>query len=163
MAFGRELKEKLTETEKSFGYDNRTLNTQEWYGLYGGFLFLGIFLGILFLMATALIIYYKQISEGYDDHDRFQIMQKVGMSRKEVKKTIHKQILTVFFLPIVVAVIHVGFAFGVICKLLSIFYLTDVGLFLLCTIGVIIAFFAIYAIVYALTAKTYYRLVEENA
>lgn len=161
MAFAQELEEGLLATEKTFSYDNRALNTQEWYGMYGGFLFLGIFLGVLFLMATALIIYYKQISEGYDDHDRFQIMQKVGMSRKEVKKTIHRQILTVFFLPIIVAVIHVAFAFGVICKLLSIFYLTDVGLFLLCTIGVIIAFFAIYAIVYALTARTYYRLVEE--
>ncbi len=160
IAFAKDLGEALDGT--GIYYENRALNTQEWYSMYGGFLFLGIFLGILFLMATALIIYYKQISEGYDDHDRFQIMQKVGMSRKEVKKTIHQQILTVFFLPIIVAVIHVAFAFRVIVKLLSIFYLTDVGLFLLCTVGVVLAFFVIYAIVYALTARTYYRLVEER-
>lgn len=159
-AFAQDLGEALDGTD--IYYQNRALNTQEWYSMYGGFLFLGIFLGILFFMATALIIYYKQISEGYDDHARFQIMQKVGMSRKEVKKTIHQQILTVFFLPIVVAVIHMAFAFRVIVKLLSIFYLTDVGLFLLCTVGVVLAFFIIYAVVYSLTARTYYRLVEEN-
>ena len=134
------IEDQFGKTDTPFAYSiaTRSVIEEELLSSYAGLFFLGIFLGILFLMATALIIYYKQISEGYDDHDRFQIMQKVGMSRKEVKKTIHKQILTVFFLPIVVAVIHVGFAFGVICKLLSIFYLTDVGLFLLCTIGVII-------------------------
>jgi putative ABC transport system permease protein len=131
-----------------------------WYADYGGFLFLGIFLGLMFMMATVLIIYYKQISEGYDDHDRFQIMQKVGMSKREVKKTIRKQILMVFFLPLLAAACHVAFAFRVISKLLMLFSLTNVGLFLLCTLVSLVVFGLIYALVYALTAKTYYRLVE---
>ena len=135
---------------------------EEWYALYGGFLFLGLFLGSLFLMATVLIIYYKQISEGYDDHDRFEIMQKVGMSKKEVKKTIHKQIMVIFFLPLVVAVIHVSVAFNVIKRLLFIFGLTDVGLFGICTTVTILVFALVYVIVYALTAKAYYGIVEQR-
>lgn len=135
---------------------------QEWYAMYGGFLFLGLFLGSLFLMATVLIIYYKQISEGYDDHDRFEIMQKVGMSKKEVKKTIHKQIMVIFFLPLVMAVIHVSVAFNVIKRLLFIFGLTDVGLFGICTAVTVLVFALVYVIVYALTAKAYYGIVEQR-
>lgn len=133
---------------------------QEWFSMYGGFLFLGVFLGFLFLMATVLIIYYKQISEGYDDHDRFSIMQKVGMSQKEVRQTINKQILTVFFLPLAGAVVHILFAFGVIRNLLLAFHLTDTLLFFLCTAGTVAFFAAIYVVVYLLTARTYYKIVE---
>ncbi len=133
---------------------------QEWFSMFGGFLFLGVFLGFLFLMATVLIIYYKQISEGYDDHDRFAIMQKVGMSQKEVRQTINKQILTVFFLPLVGAVVHILFAFGVIRNLLLAFHLTDTLLFFLCTAGTAAFFAAIYVVVYLLTARTYYKIVE---
>ena len=83
---------------------------EDFYSLYGGLFFLGIFLGVLFLMATVLIIYYKQISEGFDDKERFEIMQTVGMSKREVKKSIHSQVIMVFFLPLVTAVIHICFA-----------------------------------------------------
>ena len=83
-----------------FNVNSRAASNEGWYGLYGSFLFLGLYLGIMFMMATVLIIYYKQISEGYDDHDRFVILQNVGMSKQEVKSTINKQILLVFFLPI---------------------------------------------------------------
>lgn len=131
-----------------------------WYQLYSGFLFIGIFLGALFLMATVLIIYYKQISEGYDDRERFDIMQKVGLSKKEVRKTIHKQIIMIFFLPILVAVIHLVVAFHAIRILLFIFGLTNVGLFVLCTAVTILIFVAVYTAVYLLTARTYYRIVE---
>lgn len=136
---------------------------EEWEGMFeifGGFLFLGIFLGSMFMMATVLIIYYKQISEGMDDKDRYQIMQKVGMSRQEVRKTIRSQILLVFFLPIITAVIHIAAAFKVITKLLAIFNLVNVPLFLGCTIVTVIVFSIIYAIVFGITAKEYYKIVQ---
>lgn len=130
------------------------------YSLYGGLFFIGIFLGLLFIMATVLIIYYKQIAEGYDDKERFEIMQKVGMSREEVRRAIKSQVLMVFFLPLIAAVIHIAFAFNVITRLLTIFSLTNVPLFALCTIATIVAFAIIYTIVYILTAKTYYKIVS---
>lgn len=130
------------------------------YSLYGGLFFIGIFLGLLFIMATVLIIYYKQIAEGYDDKERFEIMQKVGMSREEVRRAIKSQVLMVFFLPLIAAVIHIAFAFNVITRLLTIFSLTNVPLFALCTIATIVVFAIIYTIVYILTAKTYYKIVS---
>lgn len=132
----------------------------EFFFVYGGLFFLGIFLGTLFLMATVLIMYYKQISEGNDDRERFQIMQKVGMSKEEVKKTIHSQVLTVFFLPIVAAAIHIAFAFNVITKLLAVLGLTNVALFTTCTLVTLGVFIIFYAVVYGLTARTYYRIVK---
>ena len=142
--------------------DSRELSREDWYSTFGGFLFLGLFLGMLFMMAMVLIIYYKQISEGYDDHDRFTIMQKVGMSKQEVKKTIHKQILMVFFLPLLFACVHITVAFPVISKLLLIFNMTDTTLNLVCTILTVLFFAVVYAIVYSLTARTYYRIVQEK-
>jgi len=130
------------------------------YGLAGGFLFLGIFLGFIFLMATVLIIYYKQISEGYEDKERFEIMQKVGLSHSEVKRSIHSQILMVFFLPIVVASIHIVFDFNMVEKLLTMFYIHNTKLTALCTLGTVLVFFAAYGVVYLLTARTYYKIVE---
>lgn len=109
-----------------------------------------------------LIIYYKQISEGYDDHERSEIMQKVGMSSREVKKTIHKQILMVFFLPLIGAVIHIAVAFNVISNLLLLFNLANTGLFLLCTLITVCVFALVYALVYLITARTYYKLVERR-
>lgn len=133
----------------------------DFLALYGGLFFLGIFLGILFIMATVLIIYYKQISEGYDDRERFNIMQKVGMSRSEIKKSIHSQVLTVFFLPLITAGIHVAFAFKIVTKLLAIINLTNTALFAICTVGAFLVFAIFYAIVYALTARTYYKIVNQ--
>lgn len=128
--------------------------------MYGGFLFIGIFLGALFLMATVMIIYYKQVSEGYDDKTRFEIMQKVGMSQKEIKRTIQTQIVMVFFLPLVFAVIHIGFAFNVITKLLAIFNFINTPLFFLCTVGTILIFALIYMCVFFITARAYYKIVK---
>jgi putative ABC transport system permease protein len=130
------------------------------YSLYGGLLFIGIFLGLLFIMATVLIIYYKQVAEGYDDRQRFEIMQKVGMSRAEVKQAIKSQVLTVFFLPLVTAVIHIAFAFKVITKMLEVLNLTNVQLYAGCTVATILVFAFFYVIVYGLTARTYYRIVS---
>ena len=130
--------------------------------LYGGLFFIGIFLGALFIMATILIIYYKQISEGYDDKERFEIMQKVGMSNEEVQGAIRSQVLTVFFLPLITAGIHISFAFPFILKILSMLNLTNTKLFILCTVVSFIIFTLIYSIIYILTARVYYKIVRRE-
>ena len=144
----------------SANVSSRAAYKDGFYSMYGGFLFLGLFLGLVFIIATVLIIYYKQLSEGYDDKERFEIMQKVGLSRPEIKKAIHSQILVVFFLPLGMAVVHIAFAFKMITKLLLVFNLTDVSLFAICTLGTVALFALIYGIVYLLTAKVYYKLVS---
>ncbi len=138
---------------------SRQDNALDLYTMYGGFLFLGVFLGLLFLLSTVLIIYYKQISEGYEDQRRYQIMQQVGMSPREVRSSIRSQVLLVFFLPLVTAGIHVAAAFPMLCKLLELFNLFDIRLFALCTAGTLLVFCAIYALVYGLTTRTYSRIV----
>lgn len=140
--------------------ESRMLSRSSFYELYGGLFFIGIYLGSMFIMATVLIIYYKQILEGYDDRERYQIMQKVGMSKKEVKRSIRSQVLSVFFLPLVVAVIHVAVAFKVMTKILGVLNLTNVSLFAVCTIITIAVFAVFYIIVYSITAKEYYRIVN---
>ncbi len=140
--------------------ESQQANESAFYSMYGGFLFLGLFLGLLFLCATVLIIYYKQISEGYDDSERYSILKKVGMSYEEIKSSIKSQILIIFFLPLSFAIIHIAFAFKMITKLLLLFNLTNVNLFLLCTVITLCIFSIIYGIVYGLTAKAYYRIVS---
>ena len=140
--------------------ESKELSRGDFYFLYGGLLFIGIYLGALFLMATVLIMYYKQISEGYDDRERYQIMQKVGMSKREVKQSIRSQVLMVFFLPLVAAVIHITVAFGVVTKLLAVLNLTNVPLFLICTVATVIVFAVFYGIVFSLTAREYYKIVN---
>lgn len=142
--------------------DSRQSSLDEFYQIYGGFLFLGLFLGILFLMITVLIIFYKQISEGYDDKERFSIMEKVGMSNDEVKATSRSQVRTVFFLPILMAAIHVGMAFPMIKRLLSLFGLSNTALFAGCMAGTILVFALIYLLVFLKTSKTYYKIVGEQ-
>lgn len=141
--------------------DGRQLNRASFYSLYGSLFFLGVFLGLLFLMATALIIYYKQISEGYDDRQKFEIMQKVGMSKREVARTISSQILMVFFLPLVTAVMHIGFAFPLVRRIMRMFNLYNTGLFVTCTLAAIGCFALVYAAIYILTARMYYKIVNE--
>jgi putative ABC transport system permease protein len=138
----------------------REANREDAQRLYGGMFFVGIFMGMLFLMATVLIIYYKQISEGYDDRERFKIMQKVGMSQKEVRKSIRSQVLTVFFIPLVTACVHMAFAFPIMRRLMALLNLTNVQLFILACVVTVFAFAAIYGVVYSLTARTYYRIVK---
>lgn len=159
-ALAKSIRNSLSQQGIDMGVESVAAERGSFYQLYGGLLFLGVFLGLLFIMATVLIIYYKQLSEGLDDRERFIIMQQVGMSRDEVKKTIHSQVLTVFFLPLVMAAIHIAFAFKFITKMLKVLYLTNVELFAWCTVGTIVVFGIFYAIVYAATARTYYRLVS---
>jgi len=147
-------------TDRSIYISSKQENEAGFYSMYGGFLFLGLFLGLLFMVATVLIIYYKQISEGYDDKERYSILKKVGMSYEEIKASIRSQILIIFYLPITFAIIHIAFAFKMITKLLVLFNLTNVNLFILCTCITILIFTIIYGIVYSLTAKVYYRIVK---
>ncbi len=145
-------------------YNSMSVNTREamavdGYAMAGGFLFLGILLGIVFLMATVLIIYYKQVSEGYEDRGRFEIMRRVGLSRRQVRSSIRSQVLLVFFLPIAVAAVHILFDFNLVVQLLSLFAIRSVSVTAMCTAGVLLAFCAVYAAVYLLTARTYYKVV----
>ena len=126
----------------------------------GALLFLGIILGLVCLFATVLIVYYKQISEGYEDRVRFQIMQKVGMSRREVKSTINSQVLLVFFLPLVVAGMHLAFAFPILEKVLHILLLSSTSLFVVCSLVTFGVFAAVYTLIYMATARTYYKIVR---
>ncbi len=134
-------------------------NAVELYAMYGGFVFLGIFLGLLFLLVTALIIYYKQISEGYEDQRRYQIMRQVGMTDQEVRSSVRSQVLLVFFLPLSAAGLHTLAAFPMLTKLLQLFQLINNTLFALCTAGTLLIFCAIYGLVYSLTARTYRKIV----
>lgn len=138
-------------------------NREDVYALYGGLFFLGLFLGTLFLLGTALIIYYKQVSEGYEDVKRFAIMQQVGMSRQEVKRSIHSQVLQVFFLPLLMAVLHLGFAFPMLQKILLLLSVADFQLILGSAIGCVLVFGLVYGVIYAVTARTYYKIVETAA
>lgn len=160
MAVYNDLVERLNQENLTYYIDSSAGAKEEFYGIYGGLFFLGIFLGLLFIMATVLIMYYKQISEGYDDKERFEIMQKVGMSHSEIKGSIRSQVLTVFFLPIITAAIHIAFAFPIITRVLAIINLTNTNLFAICTVASILIFTIFYAIVYTLTAKTYYKIVR---
>ena len=133
----------------------------EFYSMYGGILFIGIVLGLLFIMSTVMMIYYKQISEGYEDKERFLIMQKVGLSKPEIKKTIRSQILLVFFLPLVTAIIHTSFALKIISKCLGLVVLVHMPTFITSFIITCLIFSVIYVIVYIFTSKEYYNIVNE--
>ena len=166
----REDLEPLTETLKGeedsvspwFQSSIREEHYRSFYTLNGGLLFLGIFLGFIFLVGAGMIIYYKQMSEGYEDKERFEIMQKVGMSRKEVKSAIRRQILMVFFLPLLMAVFHIIMAFPMISRLLGLLGMMNTELYILCTAGTIVVFAVIYAAIYMCTAKSYYKIVERR-
>lgn len=137
----------------------REENRADYFSTMGGLLFLGLFLGVMFLMVTVLIIFYKQISEGYEDKARYEIMEKVGMSNTEVRRSIRSQVLTVFFLPIVMAVVHIIMAFPMIKYIMAAFSLTNTTLFVLCVVGTALVFFLIYLLVFVLTSRSYYRIV----
>ena len=133
---------------------------QDGYGLYGGLLFLGIFFGILFLAVTVLIIYFKQVSEGYEDKAQFAILQKVGMDDAQVKATINSQVLWVFFIPLGMTILHMVFASKIMARMLQTFMLYDWGLVLACIGGVCAVFALLYLAVYMLTSRIYYRIVK---
>ncbi len=164
IAFIEEYREAMKE---AYGLNNSTftvlsydLDRIEWNELYGGFLFLGVALGLLFLMAMVLIIYFKQVSEGYEDRNRFEVLQKVGMDKRDIRRTINKQLRLVFFLPLIGALIHLAVAFRILRSLLAMFQLERTGLIVLCFVAVSAVFSVIYFIVYQLTSKIYYKIVN---
>lgn len=143
----------------SLGLDCRYSYSQEYYALNSGFFFLGVFLGSLFLLATVLIIYYKQLVEGYEDKARYHIMRAVGMDKATIRRSVNSQLLVVFFAPLAVTAIHLAFNFPLVSQLLTLFGVRNVGLELLCTLGVFGVFILLYAGVYKLTARVYYKIV----
>lgn len=142
--------------------ETREANREETLATNGGFFFLGIFLGLIFMMAMVLIMYYKQISEGYEDKERFKIMQQVGLPKREIRRSINVQVLIVFAAPLLLAGIHVLFDFYLVRELLTLFGMANAGLAAVCTLCSFGVFAAIYAGVYAITAKTYYNIVSEK-
>lgn len=140
--------------------ESREQNRLDFFGLYGGLFGLGIILSIVFIFAAVLIIYYKQISEGYEDQSRFEIMQKVGMTKTEIRKSINSQLLTVFFLPLIFAGMHLSFAAPIIKKLLLLFNLTNLNLFIVTILISFAAFALFYMIVYKITSNAYYKIVS---
>lgn len=144
----------------SYSVECREANRADFYGTYGGIFFLGIILSAVFLFATVLIIYYKQITEGYEDESRFAVMQKVGMTRKDIRKSVNSQMLTVFFLPLITAVIHMCFAFPMVQKLLALFNLRNIPLMLAVMAAVVLVFGVFYALVYKFTSNAYYSIVS---
>lgn len=135
---------------------------QDFYITFGGLFFIGMILSAMFIAAAALIIYYKQVSEGYEDQSRFAIMRKVGMTRQDIKKSINSQILTVFFIPLLMAGVHLAFAFPLVWQLLTMFSLTNKRLAICTNIGAFLIFCVFYVVIYRFTAHAYYRIVSES-
>ena len=168
--FGTPVMEDVKDLRKNGGLSENSwitsgIRQQEYESYYadnGSLLFIGIFLGSLFLMGTAMIIYYKQISEGYEDQKRFEIMQKVGLSRREVRSSVRRQILMVFFLPLLMAMLHITMAFPMIRRLLLLFGMTNTKLFIGCTAGTVLIFAVVYGLIYLMTARSYYHIVERK-
>lgn len=133
---------------------------QDFYITFGGLFFIGMILSAMFIAAAALIIYYKQVSEGYEDQSRFAIMRKVGMTRQDIKKSINSQILTVFFIPLLLAGVHLAFAFPLVWQLLTMFSLTNKRLAICTNIGAFLIFCVFYVVIYKFTAHAYYRIVS---
>lgn len=166
-----EIFSQLSENIKSAIGDNDNLGTVRchnraderagFYDIFGSLFFLGILLGIVFIFAAVLIIYYKQISEGYEDQSRFEIMQKVGMDKKEIKRSINSQVLTVFFLPLLMSAMHLIFAFPMIYKMLILFSITNLKFLILTTLCCFIIFSLFYILVYKITSKVYYSIVVD--
>lgn len=168
--FGTPVMEVVKDLKKNGGLSENSwitsgIRQQEYESYYadnGSLLFIGIFLGSLFLMGTAMIIYYKQISEGYEDQKRFEIMQKVGLSRREVRSSVRRQILMVFFLPLLMAMLHITMAFPMIRRMLLLFGMTNTKLFIGCTAGTVLIFAVAYGLIYLMTARSYYHIVERK-
>ena len=143
----------------SYTVESLAFNRDDFQGTYGSLFFLAILLSIVFLAAAVLILYYKQISEGYEDQARFEIMQRVGMTKTDIRKSINSQLLLVFFLPLLFAGLHLGFAFPFVHKMLVLFNLTNLKLLIGTTVITFAVYAVFYAIVYRVTSNSYYSIV----
>ena len=171
ISIAEEISEKLDsyqgedENENIFpssSVSSRAGHRLDFYSMYGGLFFLGLLLSIVCLGATVMIMYYKQITEGYEDKERFDILQKVGMTKKEITKSINSQILTVFFFPLIFAGLHTAVSFNMIARLLLMFGLKNTTLHVLVTVGCFIAFALLYSAFYIITSRVYYGIVSES-
>ena len=163
-AMEKEIRAALTEVTGGavlhYNLDTRWNAKESMLGMFGTLLFLGMMLGAVCLFATALIIYYKQISEGYEDRSRFQIMEKIGMSRQEVRKAIGRQVLLVFFLPLAVAGLHMAVMSPILTRMMKILMFFSGKLYVICTLITFAVFALVYVLIYLGTSKTYYKIVR---
>ena len=162
LALGRAISSALNNPETTWGYSTafRAEAADEFYGTYGSLFFIGIVLSVLFICAAVLIIYYKQLCEGYEDQPRFAIMQKVGMTAVDIRRSVNSQLLTVFFLPLAGAALHMAFAFPMIRRMLLLFRLTNTGLFVTTALISFAVLAVVYTLVYKATSNAYYRIVK---
>ena len=162
LALGRAISDALNNPETTWGYSTafRAEAADEFYGTYGSLFFIGIILSVLFICAAVLIIYYKQLCEGYEDQPRFAIMQKVGMTAADIRRSVNSQLLTVFFLPLAGAALHMAFAFPMIRRMLLLFRLTNTGLFVATALISFAVLTVVYTLVYKATSNAYYRIVK---
>ena len=164
LALGRAIGETLSGTGEtwSYAYTLRAEAADDFYGTYGSLFFIGIVLSIMFIFAAVLIIYYKQLCEGYEDQPRFAIMQKVGMTAADIRRSVNSQLLTVFFLPLAGAALHMAFAFPMIRRMLLLFELHNTGLFVATVLISFAVLAAVYTLVYKATSNAYYRIVRNE-
>ena len=154
--FNRELNK-----EGSYVYgSNLADSSAQISALYGGVFFIGIFLSIIFMVGTVLVIYYKQISEGYEDRERFIILQKVGLDQKQIKQTINKQVLTVFFLPLLFAFLHLAFAYHMLSLILKVIGVLDATMMLTVTLSICAIFLIVYVLIFMITSRSYRKIVQ---
>ena len=164
LALGRAIDEALSDTDVTWNYfrSYRAEAAEDFYGTYGSLFFIGIVLSVLFVCAAVLIIYYKQLCEGYEDQSRFAIMQKVGMTAADIRRSVNSQLLTVFFLPLAGAALHMAFAFPMIRRMLLLFELHNTGLFIATALVSFAVLAAVYTLVYKATSNAYYRIVKNS-
>ena len=154
--FNRELNK-----EGSYVYgSNLADSSAQVSALFGGVFFIGIFLSIIFMVGTVLVIYYKQISEGYEDRERFIILQKVGLDQKQIKQTIDKQVLTVFFLPLLFAFLHLAFAYHMLSLILKVIGVLDATMMLTVTLSICAIFLIVYVLIFMITSRSYRKIVQ---
>ena len=164
LALSRDIGEALRSTGEAWGYSytSRAEAADDFYGTYGSLFFIGIVLSVMFVCAAVLIIYYKQLCEGYEDQPRFAIMQKVGMTAADIRRSVNSQLLTVFFLPLAGAALHMAFAFPMIRRMLLLFELHNTGLFVATVLISFAVLAAVYTLVYKATSNAYYRIVRNE-
>ena len=148
-------------TEGSYVYGSNLADASaQMSALFGGVFFIGIFLSIIFMVGTVLVIYYKQISEGYEDRERFIILQKVGLDQKQIKQTINKQVLTVFFLPLLFAFLHLAFAYHMLSLILKVIGVIDTNMMLIVTLSICAIFLIAYVLIFMITSRSYRKIVQ---
>ena len=164
LALGHAVGDALSSTGATWGYSYtlRAEAADDFYGTYGSLFFIGIVLSIMFICAAVLIIYYKQLCEGYEDQPRFAIMQKVGMTAPDIRRSVNSQLLTVFFLPLAGAALHMAFAFPMIRRVLLVFSLNNTALFVATALISLAVLSVVYTLVYRATSNAYYRIVKSS-